>query len=85
MELGADTLEALLHAAPDALIAVDEQGIIVYANDQTEQLFGWPKEELAGSDVEMLVPERFKGSVGDALDAEWRRTVGLDDPSAVGD
>jgi PAS domain S-box-containing protein len=62
MKLRAEMLEALLHAAPDALIAVDDRGAVVYANDQTEQLFGWSKDELIGQNVELLVPDRFKSS-----------------------
>ncbi len=53
-------LRGLLATAPDALLAVDAEGIVVYANDQVEQLFGWPREELLGQSVDRLVPERFR-------------------------
>ena len=59
MKLGADTLEALLHAAPDALVVVDDRGVIVYVNDQTVHLFGWTSDDLVGERVERLVPARF--------------------------
>jgi PAS domain S-box-containing protein len=54
-----EVLRGLLEAAPDALIVVDVEGRIVYANQQTETLFGWDREELLGRPVEELVPARF--------------------------
>jgi PAS domain-containing protein len=46
--LGADVLDGLLEAMPDALIVVDDRGRIVRVNAQTEQLFGYGREELDG-------------------------------------
>jgi PAS domain S-box-containing protein len=51
---------AVLDAAPDAMLMVDQQGRIVLANTQCEQLFGYPRAELAGQKVELLVPPRFR-------------------------
>lgn len=51
---------AVLDAAPDAMLMVDQQGRIVLANTQCEQLFGYPRAELRGQKVEVLVPPRFR-------------------------
>ncbi|MGH9275562.1 MAG: PAS domain S-box protein, partial [Acidimicrobiales bacterium] len=54
-----DVLRGLVAGAPDALVAVDPDGRIVFVNDQGERLFGWPRAELVGQPVECLVPPRF--------------------------
>jgi PAS domain S-box-containing protein len=48
---------SLLEAAPDAMIISDEDGRISLMNSQAEILFSFPREELIGKDIRMLVPD----------------------------
>ncbi len=51
---------ALLDAAPDGIIMVDEGGRILLVNRQTEELFGYDRGDLLGRSVDALLPERFR-------------------------
>jgi two-component system, sensor histidine kinase len=54
-------LQQLLQFSPDALLVVDEQGIIQFSNDTARDMFGYASEELAGRPMELLIPERLRG------------------------
>lgn len=49
-----------LDAAPDAMIIIDESGVIRFANRQASVLFGYPHDDLVGQPIERLMPERFR-------------------------
>jgi PAS domain S-box-containing protein len=49
-----------IEAAPTGMLMMDESGAIVLVNEQTEKLFGYPRSELLGQKLEMLVPTRFR-------------------------
>lgn len=50
----------LVEAAPDATVLIDSNGRMRLVNAQTEQLFGYRREELLGRPVEVLMPERLR-------------------------
>ena len=46
----------LLEDAPEAIVVTKRDGRIVGVNTQTERLFGYPREELLGQNVGVLLP-----------------------------
>jgi PAS domain S-box-containing protein len=64
----------LLEAAPDAMVIVGDGGRIVLVNSQTEQLFGYSRDELLGQPVEILVPERFRAGHPDRRRGYFRES-----------
>ena len=47
----------LLESAPDAMIIVDEHGVIDLVNEQAEKMFGYERSEMLGESVDILLPE----------------------------
>lgn len=52
----------LLESTPDGIIMVNPMGRIVLSNSQAEMLFGYGHGELRGKPIEVLLPERYRGS-----------------------
>jgi len=50
----------LPEAVPDALVGVDNSGIIRFVNCQTTSLFGYEPEDLVGAPLEALVPKSLR-------------------------
>ena len=49
-----------VESAPNAMVMINVDGHIVLVNSQTEKMFGYPRNELLGQSVELLVPNGFR-------------------------
>jgi len=92
-------IHAVLESAPDAMLMVDADGAIRFANGQVTALFGYSREELIGRSVEMLLPERMRAThsahridfarvdrrraMGSGLDLRGRRADGSEMPLEI--
>ena len=47
----------MLEAVPDALVGMDQKGMIRFVNRQTETLFGYDRDQLIGRHIDILVSE----------------------------
>lgn len=54
--------EHICEAAPDGIVVVDADGMIVMVNARAEQQFGYERGEIVGEPVEILVPSSLRGT-----------------------
>lgn len=60
--------EALMEAAVDAIIIIDDSGIIEQFNPAAERMFGYSQEEVNGQNVSMLMPEPQRSEHDDYIE-----------------
>jgi PAS domain S-box-containing protein len=58
---GDDRFRLAVDASPAAMIMVDANGVIEFANAETERMFGYAVDELIGQSIDVLVPPRLRG------------------------
>lgn len=55
-----ERFQNVVESLPNALVIVDTNYRIEMLNFQAERMFGYPREELLGQPLEVLIPERFR-------------------------
>ncbi|MEO6606644.1 MAG: EAL domain-containing protein, partial [Aeromicrobium sp.] len=58
-------LRLIIEATANAMVMSDETGLITLVNAQTEQQFGYSRDELLSMTLDQLVPERFRGRISE--------------------
>ena len=53
-------LRSILETVPDAMVVIDEAGLIQDFSHAAERLFGWTAQEVAGRNVKMLMPSPYR-------------------------
>jgi PAS domain S-box-containing protein len=77
----AQWMRAVMHAAVDAIITIDREGIIVGVNAATTSMFGYAEDELIGQNVSILMPspysEEHDGYIARYLETGVARIIGI--------
>jgi PAS domain S-box-containing protein len=55
-----ERFQMAVESAPNGMVIINADGHIVLVNSQTEKLFGYPRAELLGKNIELLMPDRFR-------------------------
>jgi len=66
-------LRSILDTVPDAIIVIDETGVIQSFSTAAQRQFGWTAEEAIGQNVKMLMPEPYRAAHDGYLE-RYRRT-----------
>jgi PAS domain S-box-containing protein len=65
-------LQSVLESAPDSIVVVNHNGIIVFVNTQAEILFGYLRDEIVGQHLALLFPSCLQDFFGDWLQQDSR-------------
>lgn len=68
-------LRAILDTVVDAIITIDERGIMELVNPAAEQMFGYSRSEMLGQNVSMLMPSPYRDEHDGYLAAYCRTGV----------
>lgn len=77
LQLREAQLRGIFDSATDGIVTIDEDQVIVMANPAAARMFGWSVDELVGSPLQRLLPERYREA-----HAEHVRRFGQGDGSA---
>ena len=78
---GEAQVQSILDTIPDAMVVIDERGIIQSFSATAGRLFGYDAAEVVGKNVKMLMPPPYRDSHDDYLDRYLRtgerRIIGI--------
>ncbi|MBV8791996.1 MAG: PAS domain S-box protein, partial [Pseudolabrys sp.] len=74
-------LRSILQTVPDAMIVIDQQGVVQSFSTTAQRLFGYSEEEVIGKNIKMLMPQPYRdahdGYLGRYAKTGERRIIGI--------
>jgi two-component system, LuxR family, sensor kinase FixL len=74
-------LRSILETVPDAMVVIDERGLILFFSAAAEQMFGYLEDEVLGENVSILMPSPDRERHDEYLDRYHhtgeRRIIGI--------
>lgn len=74
-------LRSILATVPDAMLVIDDKGIVLSFSAAAEKMFGYPASEVIGHNIKMLMPsplrEQHDGYLERYLTTGERRIIGI--------
>ena len=74
-------LQSILDTVPDAMLVIDERGLLQSFSSTAECLFGWTQAEVLGRNISLLMPEPDRtahdGYINHYIATEERRIIGI--------
>ena len=74
-------LRSILETVPDAMVVIDQHGVVQQFSKAAERVFGWRAEEVCGRNVRILMPtpyrEQHDGYLTRYLETGERRIIGI--------
>lgn len=65
-------LRSILETVPDAMVVIDEAGLVCDFSQAAERLFGWAAAEVEGRNVAMLMPSPYREAHDSYLERYYR-------------
>jgi two-component system sensor kinase FixL len=65
-------LRLILETVPDAMVVIDEAGLIRDFSQAAERLFGWKADEVSGQNVSLLMPSPYREAHDGYLERYYR-------------
>ena len=74
-------LKSILDTVPDAMIVIDERGVVQSFSTAAERLFGYAPDEVIGNNIKMLMPTPYRENhdayINRYLQTGERRIIGI--------
>lgn len=69
-----ERLNTIINSSLDAMVGIDEQGMIIFWNPKAENIFGWQKEEVVGKYkmFDTIIPPQFKELYEEDFKKHWQ-------------